>query len=250
MRVLAKPTRPLEEVVIEGPTRNMAVLFDEATANNVWGHLMGGIQPDANGKINYDDGDLEMIARHLIGDVRYATINSKPTEIGENTLFFKAGYDFTRKGKLQHRKAGSGEVYMVIPRGAVINGKKNSERVVKRYSGINHLNLAEVTEFLGMMRGYGYTQSEAVQIYRLVNGLPVERNSQSDFQTPHSQSDREKKWGAGKLLLAAAIGAALAYVAFNGVDSNINSPKFKAQVEEAARIPGSNVYCDRFGNCR
>ena len=187
------------------------VIFDEARAWNVWHDEMG--QPgEAHGKIMLTDENLERIARKLARGYR---INNPDAQIVDGTIRYRPA-----------EGSRPNEVYAVIPEGASIDGKVNSQSKVLRMNsqGSDRSNRASIIASLSRS---GYSPEAARDIGEYLTGVDASKGSV----------------GMERLRTAAAIaaivlGALYANHALNGGDTK----ETVRAMHQAAQTPGTNMY--------
>lgn len=229
--------KQLEEITTEGKTRDNIVFFDRPTADNVWICLMGG-ESGYGKRIKFSEGDLEMIARHLIEQVRHSTLFSEILKVGKNTTAYAVKPGYIGVMGPTDTQPNKKEIYMVVPRGVKLNRERYKERVVNRIN----LNKAsdEVSElFINLMSTYGFDKSQATQIYNHFMGTEFETQAKK-IKT----SDWKRKAAVGATILLVTLGTALGIYQAR---KNMNDPAYRDLVNQAAQIAGTNVYNARHG---
>lgn len=200
-----------QEVAIGGKSTDNIVIFDEPTAKNIAFYLMNKDVSGSNGDApNFNDGTLEMIARHLLEDAGTASGYSKPTKIGENTIVYSSNYDYTQDSKVS-LEGKPKNVYIVIPNGAKLKGKSTKKREVVILPGMKSSD--KISEpFFNLMKEYGYSPSELTRTYNHLFG--------TSFQEP----PKEINWKKAMVYAAAVVGfLALAYATINYTHNKVSN---------------------------
>ncbi len=169
--------KPLDDMLIR-EMRGNVLIFDRATANNIAMYLLGR-DVDQNGRErNLTQDELEMIAERLITQSEVALSLAVGNRVGKNTIVYNATRDFTpRDGPVDVSSVRQG-VYIVVPSGATIHGKRYADGKVVEIPVAGSQEFA-LERFLSSLRMLNYKRKEAVEIAAHLYGqhlLSLERN--------------------------------------------------------------------------
>lgn len=159
--------KQLEEIAIEGKTKDFVAILDRPTADNTFVYQMGNENVSENGqKIKFSDANLEAIARHAIENVADSINYSTITQVAKNIFVYTSSYDYTIPNFATNTLSNNDiEVYMMIPNGARINNKDYQQRTVERII-LKPYEEQDFEIFAKILREYGFTNNQAAQIYK------------------------------------------------------------------------------------
>ena len=167
----------LEEITGKGKLKDYTTIFDELTAYKAWTGMMKREPKDFN---ELSDGELELIAMHLVGDIKNANKFSDIAQVGRNAIAYSILPRYAGEMGLADILQKEKDIYLVIPRGAKINKTKHKHRVVGEMTLKRDVSSVpeDISTFMAM---WGYNKNQIIKAYDHIMGTqfssPTQKNA-------------------------------------------------------------------------